>query len=200
MKLYYVPRSPFARKVRVLAYEKNLHDRIELIELEDLYNTPPELAAINPLGKIPVLVRENGAPLVDSPVICEYVDLQAEPFLIPPSDEPRFKVLHLCAIADGAMDATVLTVVERMMRPEALRWDAYLERQRRVVARSFAALEKEAHFLLTPLSMAHIAIACMCGYIDFRLGDWDWRSENPELAAWYKAFSARESMKATLPH
>ena len=50
-----------------------------------------------------------------------------------------------------------------------------------------------------PLDMGQVAVACALSYLDFRHGARNWRDGRPELAAWYAAFAARDSMKSTEP-
>ena len=85
MKLRHSPRSPFVRKVMVVAHEHGLADRIELVatSLSPLQGND-QLALENPLMKVPSLVTDNGEVLFDSPVICEYLDDMASgPKLFP---------------------------------------------------------------------------------------------------------------------
>ena len=49
------------------------------------------------------------------------------------------------------------------------------------------------------LTMDKIALGCALGYVDFRLADLNWRDDHPGLAAWFKEFSTRQSMKETVP-
>ncbi len=82
MKLFYSVNSPFVRKCRVVALEKGLEKRIELVTINPMEN-PQELLAVNPLGTIPALITEDGLHLCDSAVICEYLDsLAPEPVVV----------------------------------------------------------------------------------------------------------------------
>ena len=72
MKLLYQTHSPYARQVLVLAHEVGLADRLEVIHHE----TSPTrrnaaVFAVNPLGKVPVLVLDDGLALFDSAVISD---------------------------------------------------------------------------------------------------------------------------------
>ncbi|HLY90910.1 MAG TPA: glutathione S-transferase N-terminal domain-containing protein, partial [Acetobacteraceae bacterium] len=89
MKLHWSPRSPYVRKVMVVAHELGLADRIETVRTVVGGTTPHlELMRENPLGKIPTLVLEDGTILYDSPVICEYLDtLHAGEKLFPAGSE-----------------------------------------------------------------------------------------------------------------
>jgi glutathione S-transferase len=85
MKLHWSPRSPYVRKVMIVAHELGLADRLETVRTV-VGGTTPHLALMreNPLGKIPTLVLEDGSVLYDSPVICEFLDtLHDGPKLFP---------------------------------------------------------------------------------------------------------------------
>jgi len=99
MKLYFSPASQYVRKVRVVAIELNLDHRIELVVERD------GLAHVNPLLKRPVLVTDDGDAILDSPVICEYLNVMAAGSMIPSSGASRWKVLTNAALGDGIMEA-----------------------------------------------------------------------------------------------
>ena len=61
MQLLYSPMSPFARKVRVVAFELGLASRLELVVAAPY--TDDAVRAINPLSKIPVLIPDAGPPI-----------------------------------------------------------------------------------------------------------------------------------------
>ena len=71
MKLYRFDYSPYARKVRIVLNEKRMDCELELVDV-----TQTDHAAIryNPLGKVPVLLLDDGTPLFDSRVIVEFLD------------------------------------------------------------------------------------------------------------------------------
>jgi glutathione S-transferase len=71
MRLLYTPNSPYARKVRIVALEKHTELVLEEVVLGD---PDSPLKQHNPLGKIPVLILNDGDNLYDSKVIVEYLD------------------------------------------------------------------------------------------------------------------------------
>lgn len=198
MILRYSPTSPYARKVRVLLMETGLEDRVELLAT-DPWAGEAALARDNPLGKIPVLITDEGPALYDSPVICEYLDaLHAGPRRIPEPGPRRWQVLRLQALADGILDAAVLRRLEAV-RPQSLRsgdWDAL---QRRAVARGLDALGAEAADWNEGFDLGRIAAACALGYLDLRFPAENWRAARPTLAAWYARIAQRPAMRATAP-
>ena len=200
MQLIYAAASPFARKVRVLAAETGLLDQIELLDTAVLPTTLNErVNTLNPLGKIPVLLTDDGEALYDSRVICEYLDTLHQGRKLLPSDASRWQVLRLAALADGLMDAALLARYERGVRPAELQWAAWLDGQLGKVQRALVELERHIGRLQGPLDLAQIGVACALGYLDFRFADLDWRAAHPGLADFQQAFARRTSMQASTP-
>lgn len=198
MKLFYANTSPYARKVRVVAAEKNLDGRIEAV-LCNPFDESPELKAANPLSKVPSLVMDNGEALYDSPAICEYLDsLTPGNRLIPEKGPARWTVLRRHALADGILDAAFAVVMERR-RPEGEQSPSWIERWSAAIGRSVDVLEKEIGSFPAETDLAHIAIGCALAYLDFRLPDLEWRTGHPETAKWFETFAERPSMKDTRP-
>ena len=198
MKLRYNPASPYVRKVTVTLIETGLEDRVERIPTNP-HDPETDIATVNPLGKVPTLITDDGEVLVDSPVICEYLDsLHDGAKLFPAPGAPRWRALRLLALGDGMTDAGVLRRTESR-RPEAFRYDKWVDRQNTVIGRAMDALEGELERLDGPLTIGHIAVACSIGWLDFRFPDLDWRPGRPGLAEWFEAFSERPSMTATVP-
>jgi glutathione S-transferase len=201
MKLRYSPTSPYVRKVAVAALETGLDGRIERIET-DVWDPATDIAEDNPLGKVPALVTDEGTVLCDSPTICDYLDsLHDGPRLVPAEGQARWQVLNLHALASGVMDAAVAQVVENRARPERLRFDGWLERQKLKIGRALDALDEQAAggALDGPVNLGTITLGCALGYLDLRFSEDAWRDGRPALAAWYETFSRRPSMQATVP-
>ena len=198
MKLFYSAASPFVRKVRLAAALRGISDRIELVAT-DTMASPPELLAANPLSKIPALVRDDGATLFDSPVICEYLDTIGEaPPLFPASGEARWTALRLQALADGIMDAAVAAVYEGR-RPQEDARSANIARQKAAIARALDLAEAEADTLEAPWTIGSVTLVAALGYLDFRLGADAWRTGRPRLAAWYERVSADPLIAESAP-
>ena len=202
MRLHTNPASPFGRKVKVLAHETGLFERLEVHDVQTTAVGPdPSLVADNPLGKIPCLVLDDGTGLFDSRVICEYLDrLHAGPRRMFPADgKPRWAALRLQALADGVMDAALLARYETFLRPEPQRWPAWIDGQLDKVTRGLDRLELEADQLADTVDIGAIAVGCALGYLDFRYPDLAWRNGRGALAGWFERFGARPSMAETRP-
>lgn len=197
MQLIYAKPSPYSRKVRVTVLEKGLAGQVEDIIVSPLED-PAALLEANPLGKVPALRLDDGRCLYDSWVICEYLDsLAPSPCLIP-DGAARFEVLRRAALADGVLDAAVTARLE-LLRPEAMRWAPWTDRQRRAIERGLAVMEQDVAALGPAPTLAHIEFAVTLEYLDFRLPEVAWRAGHPALAAWLGEFGQRPSMRATVP-
>ena len=194
MKLLYTKRSPYARKIRVMAIEKKI--TLELVE-EDLTNKSSRLLESNPLGKIPTLILDNGESLCDSPNIGEYLDsLNGQPVLIPRQGPERFRILHLTAIADGLMDLAVAVYMEKIRHPDNFN-ETFIKAQEETILRTFGFFEQHVKEL-EKLSLAPIAVASAIGYINFRLPHIGIQ-KYPKLSKWFEEFSKRPSLAETKP-
>lgn len=197
MKLLYQTHSPYARKALVFAHEAGLADRLEVIHHE----TSPTLRneavhALNPLGKVPVLITEDDEAIFDSRVICEYLDsLHGALPLIPVAPAERIAALRLQAVADGLSDAGIQVRWETARRPVELRYPPLAKGQLAKVVAGCAFLERHFQPRDTP-GLAEIAVATALSWIAFR-SIHDFRPDCPRLAAWLDAFETRPSMLAT---
>lgn len=200
MKLYHNAASPFVRKVRVVAAECGITDKLVLEEIAlTPVSTPDAIAAENPLGKIPSLVLDNGLTLFDSRVICEYLDAEYDGGLIPNDGPQRWSALRLQAIADGFCDAAVLVRYEGFVRPEDRQWKEWVEGQLGKCRRSIDLLEQECAGFPVDVNIGTLSVAIALGYFDFRNSGEKWRDRAPALAAWYQQFSQRPSLVETQP-
>jgi glutathione S-transferase len=195
--LRYSPASPYARKLRIAADILGLTDRIE-IQGADLSDPNDSIREQNPLGKIPVLMRDDGSSLYDSRVIAEYLDhLAGGGKLFPKDPARRFEALKLQALGDGINDAALLLRYETFTRPEPFRHQDTIALQQGKVARSLEQLEASPPS--GAIDIGHIAIACALGYQDLRFGG-AWRANHPRLVEWLDDF-ARDvpSFESTKP-
>jgi glutathione S-transferase len=199
MKLHWSPRSPFVRKVLVVAHERGLAERIDCVRTVAATSKPhAALMQDNPLSKIPTLVLDDGTVIYDSPVICEYLDsLDEQPKLFPVEPKARLTALRRQALGDGFLD---LLVLNRDERSRAQPSDAHLKSAAARKVAILRSLEEEALSLAAaPFGIGHIAIGCALSYLDFRYADEDWRKDHRRLASWHYAFASRPSVRATEP-
>jgi glutathione S-transferase len=187
MALRSSPTSPFARKVRMCAIMLGLAERIEIVPA-DTMDPADSLRAENPLGKLPVLILEDGEAIYDSSVIVEYLDSLADgPGLIPSEPRARFKALTRQSLADGMQDAALLQRYEAVFRQEDRREPKWVAHHAEKVERALAFLSQALP--AGPIDIGHVAIACALGYLDLRFAG-KWRESHPALAGWLAAFAA----------
>jgi len=196
MQLWYAPTSPFARKVRIAILELGLDTRIEEIAVNPW--TDQELRALNPLAKVPTLVREDGDVLYESSVICDYLDsLSGTRRLYPPDGEKRWQALLLQGLADGACTAAGRLFADER-RPANERSDSMMQRFGQAITATLERLADQ-ELSLDP-TIGEISVAAFLAYLDFRWPGHPWREGRPTLAAWFLEMSVRRSMQETTYH
>jgi glutathione S-transferase len=195
MRLFYTKRSPYARKVRIMALEKNIS--LELVD-EDLTKKSELLLKTNPVGKIPTLVLDDGQAMMDSAVICQYLDtLHDRPVLIPRAGKERFDVLRWEAIADGLTEVGLPAYMEKIRHPQDHN-AALIAGQEQAAGRILRFIDQNVDELRT-LSLAPIAVASNVGWLQFRLPHLVDEQKYPHLMAWFTEFSKRPSVSSTVP-
>jgi glutathione S-transferase len=201
MKLYWSARSPFVRKVMVLAHEKGIASSLDLIPALVAMTQPnAELMKVNPLNKIPTLVTDDGRVLFDSDVISEYLDsVHPGSRMLPLEAGARWTALRWRAFGSELLDVLILWRNERSLAAAA-RSSALLDAFALKTQAALDFVERHADELSSAqLSVGHIAVGCALGYLDFRYPDLNWRSARPRVTAWFAEFGARPSFKATEP-
>ena len=200
MKLVTSLTSPYGRKVRVVLAEKKIPFQLQ-VENPWLPDSP--VSSLNPLGKVPVLVLEDGVSVFDSRVIVEYLDhLTPVAHLIPSEPKSRMIVRGVEALTDGVADAAVLVFLEKKRPPEQQSADWIVLQEKTLFSGLEAlseALGENAWFLGNSMTLADVACGCMLGYLDFRFSEIDWRSAHPNLAKLAAKLAARPSFVETVP-
>jgi glutathione S-transferase len=184
------PSSPFGRKVRIAIAVLGFDNDVK-VEAADTADVNDSVRKQNPLGKIPVLIAEDGTAYYDSRVILDYLDDRAGGGKIVPRDpKRRLDALRLQALSDGILDASILTVYEGRYRKPDMHEPKWLELQAGKVSRALAVLEAAPPALDPMPNVGQITLACALGYRDFRFGT-GWRGEFPRLVAWLDNFATR---------
>ena len=200
MKLIASHTSPYARKVRIALAEKKIE--YDLVE-ESPWAAQTAVPAYNPLGKVPVLVLDDGTTLFDSRVIVEYLDtVSPVSRLIPEPNRQRIVVRRWEALADGICDAAVALVLERK-RPARQQNKDWLDRQQRKIDLGLKELAEElgekAWCNGEAYSLADIATGCALAYLDLRHAAIDWRAAYPNLVKLTERLAKRPSFAETVP-
>jgi glutathione S-transferase len=200
MKLVTSLTSPYGRKVRVVLLEKKIPFQLQ-VENPWLPDSP--VPSLNPLGKVPVLVLEDGLNVFDSCVIVEYLDhVSPVAHLIPAEPRSRMIVRGVEALADGVTDAAVALFLERKRPPEQQSSD-WLVLQEKTLFRGLEALSEalgeKPWYLGNSMTLADVASGCTLGYLNLRFPEIDWRDAHPNLARLADKLAARASFMETMP-
>ncbi|TPW29828.1 glutathione S-transferase [Martelella alba] len=188
MKLYCSPASPYSAKVRMAA--RYLALPIEEVHVATPEN-PAELLAVNPLGKIPTLVSEDGESFFDSRVIMHYMDsLSEDAHIYPHSAEKRARVERMEALCDGITDAALLVVYETRFRSPETWHGPWVERQWEKVRRGLDVLEADPPKIGNKLNAGHFALASLLAYLMIRFPG-QWEEARVRLTEWPAAFQER---------
>jgi glutathione S-transferase len=199
MKLFITPGSPYARMARIVVLEKGLESRVETIVAKTRVADSPYYG-INPSGRVPYLISEDGVGMEESALICAYLDhLEGEPALDLSGDDQSWEARRLEALARSMLDG--LSVWGReILRPENERSPGVIEHEKDRARRMADVWEREIdHPLMRgALNMVQITLACGLG-LDARNPGFLWRPRHPRLSEWFDRIAARPSFTATAP-
>lgn len=200
MKLFASLTSPYARKVRVILHEKNLP--CELV-VDSPWESNTRIPSLNPLGKVPALVTEDGEVFHDSPVIAAYLEtLNAAPHLLPLDHLDAVRVRQTEALADGINDAAVTALLESR-RPDPERSETVIARQMEKVERALDVLETKAAGRIwlhgDDMTLGDISVGIALAYLDLRFATLNWRASRPAVTALAERLFTRDSFVDTVP-
>jgi len=186
-KLLGSPNSPYTAKVRMAA--AHLGIPLEVVAV-DTSNPSAELLAANPLGKIPVLVADDGEAVFDSRAITQYLNRQSGSRLFPRNPARRTEAERLEALADGIADCALAHVYERRMRPEEIVHQPWLDRQWEKVIRALDVLNAAPPKLGRKIHGGHIALRATLAYLDYRFAG-KWEKGRGRLRRWAARFDEK---------
>lgn len=199
MQLIIAKPSPFARKVRIALREKDIpYEEV----VSNPWNTDALAPTHNPLGKVPVLLLEDGSAIYESHVIVDYLETLGGPSLMPPVPEDAISARQIDALAMGICDAVVLLVLEGQRKAEARSAD-WITRQNAKVAAGVASLSNSLAqrdwYIGEGLTLADISAGCALAYLDLRLPKFEWRDRYLDLVRYSEKLEARLSFAETRP-
>jgi len=201
MKLIGTHPSPFTRKVRIVLAEK----RIDCdFVVETPWGADSKVPAYSPIGKVPVLVLDDGKSLFDSRVIVEFLD-NVSPIgrLIPQGNRERIEVRRWEALADGVLDAGVLVRAENQQRAAAERSASWVERQMGKMRAGVDMMERElgenGYCTGNSCNLADISVGTCLGWLAFRFPEHGWLEGRPRLARLVAKLAERQSFIDTTP-
>lgn len=131
MKLYGVNLSPYTRRVAITLSELGMPFEWDQLRI---FETPEPVRKHNPLARVPTLVLDDGASLVESGAILDEIDQMAGPdkALIPATGPERRRVMQAVAYGVGVMEKAQWAFYERRFHPEEKvhePWEAHNDEQ-----------------------------------------------------------------------
>ncbi|GHU15304.1 glutathione S-transferase [Betaproteobacteria bacterium] len=200
MQLFTTLDSPYGRKIRVVLAEKNLP--FELVE-DAPWSRQSRIPGLNPLGKVPVLVTDDGEAFFDSPVVAGYLEtLPSALPLLPASGVERVRVRQSEALADGILDAGVAIFLEGI-RPAEQQIQANITRQLAKINSALDSLEKRLQGRQwlngDSLQLGDLATANAIAFVALRVPRLEWKKDRPALTAYAEGLLARPSFETTKP-
>jgi glutathione S-transferase len=186
-KVFYSSASPYSAKVRMAAAYAGIP--VEAVPT-DTGAEPAELLATNPLGKIPVLVADDGETVFDSRVITQYLNRLSGNGLFPRNAEKRLDAERLEALADGICDCLLAHVYERRARPEEKVHSPWLEKQWSKTSRALDLLNANPPKLPKKITAGQIALRATIGYLDLRFAG-QWERGRAKLKRWAVRFDEK---------
>ncbi|WNO08728.1 glutathione S-transferase family protein [Teredinibacter sp. KSP-S5-2] len=199
MQLYYSSASPFARKATILLHLHDMFRETELIIANPLGD--PQFRQVNPLAKVPALV-DNALTLVDSPLICEYIDdlavKQGKKGTFHKGEADYYDVQLIHVYADGIMEAAVATMMQRRA-PDSEPSIFWEERWHQAISTTIRLLDPDKLDIDDDIHIGSVSVVAALGYLDLRFTNYAWREENPELAEWYNKVQKRDWYIQTQP-
>ncbi|MHA1568152.1 MAG: glutathione S-transferase family protein [Alphaproteobacteria bacterium] len=203
MKLVMLSTSPFVRMVRAVAVETGLADRINL-DFQELTDRSNTIAKVNPIGKVPSLILDDGEILFDSRVICEYLDgLHDGPKLFPANGMARIRALRMLAVANGIGDAMVVLRTESLRKPE-MQSQSSIKYQTAKQQRCLDFIEAHADGFAgtdpgAPIDIGELAAAAVIAAFAPSRTDEIFTAERPKITAWHAAMRERPCIRDTVP-
>ncbi len=188
--------SPFVRRVAIalvhygLPYEHRPWS---------VWAQADEIAKLNPLRRVPVLVLDDGEVLVESAAILDALDETAPAgrALIPRSGAARRDVLRVCALATGLADKAVSLLYEGVLRSESTRSAKWINRCHVQMHDTLDLLEarraaRPGAFFFEALSHADIAVTCALRFVSEAHPALLQARARPALAAHARSFESTE--------
>ncbi len=195
-KILYASASPYSAKVRMAATRAGY--AFETVDV-DTNAQPQILVSNNPLGKIPVLITDDGRSIYDSRAITQFINRETKNALFPRNAAKRTEAEVLEALADGISDCLLAHVYERRFRPEEKVEQSWLDKQWGKAMHGLDHLNANTPRLPTRITAGHIALRATLGYLSLRF-EGKWERGRAKLVRWAKRFDEKfPELAALLP-
>ena len=209
MELYSIDWSPWVRKVRIAAIERGIESSIKLITTNIGFEDKTlkrfidnKITKVNPSGRVPTLITDDGQSIYDSTVIVHYLDsIGNETPIIPEENKKKINCLKINALVDEIIDSLRHLSIENR-REEHTRLPDWLEALDKKVRRGIEVIESNITFLSSPntkvLNLANISAVILIGTIR-RNPSSPYNIFSDELNDWFKEMNIRGSVSETIP-
>lgn len=154
--------SPFVRRVELwLALQGRPVERRHVSVFAENFDG---IAAINPLGRVPVLTIDTGEHLFETSAIIDYLEDTAQPAtrLLPAAGPTRWRVMQIIALSHGIAEKGIALHYETSRRPAEYQWSEWQDRLKTQISNGLQALESALDD--TPSAPGAIEIAACCAY------------------------------------
>lgn len=196
-KILYSSASPYSAKVRMAAVHAGY--KAESVAT-DTAQSPEILVRNNPLGKIPVLLTDEGDAVFDSVAIMQFLNRETKNALFPRNAAKRLDAERMEALADGLCDCLLSIRYETTLRPQDKQYQAWIDKQWEKVVRALDHLEANPPKLPAKIHGGHIALAACLGYLALRF-EGKWERGRPKLKRWKKRFEEKyPDLAKLMPH
>ena len=198
MKLYFSQNSPYARRPRLALHEAGLQGRVVEEDLTPRAENDAVLFANGPGGKVPALITDTGVFIVESLLICRYLDDLSGNKLTPSHPADRDKAIQLEGTASVLMDTLYFRTHEGR-RDAAQQATTVKEKDAKISMDAYEALNEASPDFGDTVNLGIIATVSALGYADWRHPGDNWRNGRPDLADWFERISERPAMRLTAP-
>jgi len=199
MKLFYSGNSPYARRPRIVARELGLiGNGVDEVDVSPISSPDSLVRKYGPGGKVPALLTDDGAFLIESIIICHYLDALGGNRLIPAGGTARGAVLALEGLGSLLMDSLYLRRHE-LAREKNEQSPGEIAKEAERAAKAYDALEAKVDGFGEALDLGQVTVVASLGYADWRHPGDEWRKGRPKLTAWFEAMMQRPSMAETKP-
>jgi glutathione S-transferase len=189
-RLLYAPSSPYSSKVLMAAAYAGLAVDTVPVKTDE---KPQVLIEANPLGKIPVLLLDDGRSVHDSRAITQYLNRVSSGALFPRNSDKRLAAEMLESLADGICDCALSMVYERRTRPEEMVYQPWLDRQWAKINSALDLLNADAPKLPKKITAGHMALRACLGYLALRFAG-KWEKGHGRLTRWAARFDEKFPM------
>jgi glutathione S-transferase len=189
MELFVTKNSPYARLVRVLIHELDIQNRVKVTLAKTRTKNSPYYA-INPSGRVPYLICDDGTGLEDSELICDYLcALHGSELWTFPGGNDAWEMRRLHGLCRSFLDGLSVWLRE-IHRPSDEQSPSVIVHEQARAARYSEVWEAEmtSPFMQGSLNRTQITLCCTLE-IERSLSDFDWR---------YERMASRPSLKSTL--